>query len=341
MLGNLIDPPTFVTQLRLRSNKFTSVRTNRYENTVNSKETSNLCVGQVLDTMLGLACMWILMSNGTAQWLANIGLAYGDKTAEGLKELLDWLMGAPAGLKLNSQLTHFLGKFFQYHIYLWTVYLSIIRPVLGSLLFYSSLSGVLGLTFQLALLQDILATMTVHIYCFYVYAARLYRLQIYALGSLWRLFRGKKWNVLRQRVDSAVYDVDQLFVGTLLFTVLLFILPTSALYYVVFTLLRILVLVIQGLLTRMRSILDTTPWWSVLRWLFNRQCLVDGAYLTTHTSSKSNNLVLYMHGTSPSLSTVLSSCREPTSGSPYTWATILKNLIHGHLIYPWIEMKQS
>lgn len=61
---------------------------------------------------------------------------------------------------------------------------------------------------------------------------------MYALGSLWRLFRGKKWNVLRQRVDSAVYDADQLFVGTLLFTVLLFLLPTIGLYYVVFTLVR-------------------------------------------------------------------------------------------------------
>ncbi len=65
---------------------------------------------------------------------------------------------------------------------------------------------------------------------------RLYSLQVYALASLWRLFRGKKWNVLRQRVDSATYDVDQLFLGTLLFTVLLFLLPTTALYYVVFTL---------------------------------------------------------------------------------------------------------
>ena len=64
---------------------------------------------------------------------------------------------------------------------------------------------------------------------------RLYSLQVYALASLWRLFRGKKWNVLRQRVDSASYDVDQLFIGTLLFTILLFLLPTTALYYVVFT----------------------------------------------------------------------------------------------------------
>ena len=37
-----------------------------------------------------------------------------------LESLLTWMMGAPAGLKLNNQLTLFLANFFLYHIYLWT-----------------------------------------------------------------------------------------------------------------------------------------------------------------------------------------------------------------------------
>lgn len=41
------------------------------------------------------------------------------------------------------------------------------------------------------------------------HVCRLYCLKIYGLSSLWRLFRGKKWNVLRQRVDSCSYDLDQ------------------------------------------------------------------------------------------------------------------------------------
>ncbi len=44
---------------------------------------------------------------------------------------------------------------------------------------------------------------------FAISAVRLYCLKIYGLSSLWRLFRGKKWNVLRQRVDSCSYDLDQ------------------------------------------------------------------------------------------------------------------------------------
>lgn len=50
---------------------------------------------------------------------------------------------------------------------------------------------------------------------------------------------GKRWNVIRQRTDSYQYDVDQLFLGTLLFTVSAFLFPTvltyAALFYTVRT----------------------------------------------------------------------------------------------------------
>lgn len=49
---------------------------------------------------------------------------------------------------------------------------------------------------------------------------------------------GKRWNVLRQRTDSYAYDVDQLFLGTLLFTVSIFLLPTVAIYALLFALVR-------------------------------------------------------------------------------------------------------
>lgn len=55
------------------------------------------------------------------------------------------------------------------------------------------------------------------------------------LTALFRLFLGKKKNPLRERVDTCRYQPDQLFVGTLLFTVLLFLMPTTWVYYIVFT----------------------------------------------------------------------------------------------------------
>ena len=39
--------------------------------------------------------------------------------AEELQHLLQWLMGAPAGLKMNRALDQVLGRFFLYHLHLW------------------------------------------------------------------------------------------------------------------------------------------------------------------------------------------------------------------------------
>lgn len=111
-------------------------------------------------------------------------------------------------------------------------------PFIEHILWHVGLSACLGLTVALSILSDTIALLTFHIYCFYVYGARwvraprrgpapsgagwgrqpradraasrrLYCLKICGLSSLWRLFRGKKWNVLRQRVDSCSYDLDQ------------------------------------------------------------------------------------------------------------------------------------
>jgi N-acetylglucosaminyl transferase component (Gpi1) len=60
---------------------------------------------------------------------------------------------------------------------------------------------------------------------------------IHCLSSLWHLFRGKKQNVLRLRVDTHAYDYQQLLLGTLLFTVLVYLFPTVAVYYMFFSLL--------------------------------------------------------------------------------------------------------
>lgn len=63
---------------------------------------------------------------------------------------------------------------------------------------------------------------------------RLFNLQLKGLISLWRLFIGKKYNPLRKRVDSCQYSPNQLFIGTLGFTIFLFLLPTTIMYYTVF-----------------------------------------------------------------------------------------------------------
>lgn len=333
----LLHIPTTFNQLEARARDLEQVKWNSKLSRFTKLKYINSCCRQLVDSILGIMLMWYLMQDYRTHYIAHVSLSWGETVAGELKTLLNWLMGAPAGLKLNSQLTHFLGNFFLYHVYLWTGYLYLLQPILGYLVFYSSIAGVWGLTVQLALFQDILSTLTIHIYCFYVYAARLYRLQLYCLGSLWRLFRGKKWNVLRQRVDSAIYDADQLFVGTLLFTVLLFLLPTIGLYYVVFTLLRLLVLIGQGIVGKVRSLFNRLPVWSVWLWLVRSKSLTDGAIFEV-VSSHQDNLILSMQTSRMSLSNVWSLLQEDEKAhSSPSWGNIVKNLCRGDLVYPWIE----
>jgi phosphatidylinositol glycan class Q protein len=48
------------------------------------------------------------------------------------------------------------------------------------------------------------------------------------------LLSGKRYNVLRDRIDSWDYDIDQLLFGTMLFTLVAFLFPTVLAYYVLF-----------------------------------------------------------------------------------------------------------
>ena len=50
---------------------------------------------------------------------------------------------------------------------------------------------------------------------------------------------GRKWNVLRHRVDSCEYDTSQLLAGTVLFTILLFLIPTTLVFAFLFFSLRV------------------------------------------------------------------------------------------------------
>lgn len=51
-------------------------------------------------------------------------------------------------------------------------YIHLMSPFIETILWYGGLSACLGLTFALSLLSDMVALLTFHIYCFYVYGAR-------------------------------------------------------------------------------------------------------------------------------------------------------------------------
>jgi phosphatidylinositol glycan class Q protein len=151
-----------------------------------------------------------------------------------LRTLLDELDGDPIGLKLNVQLNSFLHKCFTYHVDLWWNFIIIVEPAISHLFVPITIFGIMGFSFQCALLCDIITLITLHAHCFYIYAAMLYKLELTSLKSLWRIVLGRRLNVLKNRVESQEYSNRQLFLATLFFTTLLFLLPTIITYYVVF-----------------------------------------------------------------------------------------------------------
>ncbi|AWP19473.1 putative phosphatidylinositol N-acetylglucosaminyltransferase subunit Q [Scophthalmus maximus] len=298
---------------------------------------ANIVVSLLVDVALGLLLISWLYRDNHITMVANTLVPAADRVAKELEDLLQWLMGAPAGLKMNRALDQVLGRFFLYHIHLWISYIHLMSPFVERILWYGGLSACLGLTFALSLLSDMVALLTFHIYCFYVYGARLYCLKIYGLSSLWRLFRGKKWNVLRQRVDSCSYDLDQLFIGTLLFTVLLFLLPTTALYYLVFTLLRLVVVLVQGVVHLTVDFINSFPLFAVCLRICRPYRLAEGVKFRVLCEEPGTALHLLMEMNPLKCNTVVHTYRMPTySCYPKdSWMGLVKKLFVGELVYPW------
>lgn len=143
------------------------------------------------DFVVGVTVYIIIMQVSSPKLIASYFISWRNTTHRLLNELLDWLMGAPAGLKLNNEMTHFFGNFFLYHIYIWIGYLSILEPYYILIVNAIMCSSLLGLSVMLSLANDTLGFLTIHTYCFYVYVSKVYKLQLQGLISLSRLMRGK------------------------------------------------------------------------------------------------------------------------------------------------------
>ncbi|KRY14041.1 Phosphatidylinositol N-acetylglucosaminyltransferase subunit Q [Trichinella patagoniensis] len=122
----------------------------------------------LIDFLVGLS-LFLMMRNAT----------FVNRFAENceiyimlIQRLIEWLMGAPGGLKLNKPLNTALGSFFIYHITLWRRYLYILRPLIHFTALSFNYASLFGISISLAVLYDSISLFTVHVFCFYVYAGR-------------------------------------------------------------------------------------------------------------------------------------------------------------------------
>ncbi|XP_054707533.1 phosphatidylinositol N-acetylglucosaminyltransferase subunit Q-like isoform X2 [Uloborus diversus] len=297
-------------------------------------KTKNLISAVLLDIFCGCLLTTVLLQSSLSTLLFETTIQKTHDVVNNLQSLINWLMGFPAGLKLNAPLNNALGQFFLYHIFLWESYMVVVQPLFATAVSVSTVIGAFGLSFFLSLLNDVISLATIHIYCFYGYAARLYGYQLKSLSALWRLFRGKKWNPLRQRVDSYTYDVHQLYLGTLIFTVLLFLLPTVMVYYIVFTCLRLAVLTLQSIVFKVISVISIFPAYSILCRILSSHETAGDVYFSVFNAQ--SVLVLYMETIQISVMTVIKLTLPELHRYQEVihWKDLFSSIIWGNIIYP-------
>ncbi|KAL0100944.1 hypothetical protein PUN28_019376 [Cardiocondyla obscurior] len=298
-------------------------------------KTGNYALAIVIDIALGIYILRLLQYYIEDQ-PSQLLLDNAEKVVETLKDLINWLMGVPAGLKLNHALNNTMGKFFLYHIQLWWTFLLLLKPLLDLAFEVLLLFGRLGITFQISIIVDLLALVSFHTYCIYVYAARLFNIQLKGITALFRLFLGKKKNPLRERVDSCQYQTDQLFIGTLSFTILLFLMPTTWVYYTVFTLLRLMSIAFAGFLTRLKFYLQIMPIYTFWKWLLQSYSTCSIVDIKLHPCCTEELTILSMTMVVAPWRLTWKKCIPDTiiCYPSIEWCTILNNIIWGHLLYP-------
>ncbi|KAF2849289.1 Gpi1-domain-containing protein [Plenodomus tracheiphilus IPT5] len=215
------------------------------------------------DVIMGIALGTFIIENATFV-AARIDLVFNAWAVDGLRRMISWLMGWPGGLKLNTELASFLGDLFLWVIDYWASCISLLQPHLPALVQVIGFSAFAGATMPISIFSDLLSLLTLHIYSFYVASARIFHWQLTIIISLFHLFRGKKRNILRNRIDSCDYDLDQLLLGTILFTLQFFLLPTVFVFYLTFASARISVIGVKAALEMGLACLNHFPLFAVM-----------------------------------------------------------------------------
>eukprot|EP00924_Labyrinthula_sp_SR-Ha-C_P015454 snap_masked-scaffold_84-processed-gene-0.26-mRNA-1 protein AED:1.00 eAED:1.00 QI:0/0/0/0/1/1/2/0/274 len=153
---------------------------------------------------------------------------------------------APFGFKLNSNLDDLfrnmtLASFrIQKEIH-YMIFIYIIKSDILVWIIYAS--KFLGLSFLLSISFDLITIASVSTRVMHFQFKTLCSLQLKVLICFFRLFLGKKNNILRNRVDAEHFEFDQIFLGSIIFIVSFFLFETTLFYFLFFFCLQLIVII--------------------------------------------------------------------------------------------------
>ncbi|KAL4399066.1 pig-Q [Malassezia pachydermatis] len=192
----------------------------------------------IVDRLLGTLVAWIFARHiSTIVTYVQTFFAYAHATH--FQALFSWLVHWPLGIKLNTELALLVSDVLGGIVTTHTTYLltPLSRMLPAILQLCMRLAPWLGVSVITGLWCDLWIVMHSQVVVLHVVLREVYAFFWYAAAELFDIFRGKKRNPLHGwRLDDAYYDVDQLFLGTMLFTMLAFLFPTVLLFYVACTL---------------------------------------------------------------------------------------------------------
>ncbi|SCV69293.1 BQ2448_2313 [Microbotryum intermedium] len=239
------------------------------------------------DVIVGIAIASFVCENH-----AVIGRRLGEllqmSNSAWLRELLMWLNDWPGGIKLNYELASMFSAAFLWASSKWDG--QIIAPLtvfMPELVYLVGASGYGGTTLFLSVTSDVLSLLTLHLFVSYIFATSLFRWHIALLRAVFNIFRGvshnrgyalralvlidvlpswltllglgKRYNTLRHRVEPAVYETDQLLLGTILFMLAAFLFPTVLAFYLAFATIRVAIIAFHALDEFMLAFMNGFP----------------------------------------------------------------------------------
>ena len=186
--------------------------------------------------------------------------------ADSIHENLIYVLGFPAGFKPNPNLAHFVGSYALSLVSGFRFFTKALEPFKLVILFSGTTFGCLGLSVMLAALHDLLFIFSGFIFFMYSVFARCYMHTLEMAFTLFKLFRGIKYNVIRQKDDMVSFKVSELYFGVLLISMIIFLLPTFAMFYFyVFLCVVLNILCLQVTLLACQTLLLDFPYF-LLAW---------------------------------------------------------------------------
>jgi hypothetical protein len=221
---------------------------------------------------------------------------------------ISWFVGWPAGFKMNDDLNVVLSFVTRSVLRTWRDVVTHEsfqdQDIVGHVYRAWVVVSCFGASFAFAFVADCSNVVTQHLRLAFHFMSVIYKCFQSLLSCLLLMFRGRKNNPLRKRVDASDFSVDQMLFGALLATATTFLFPTLALYYFYLAFVRMIVWLVQELLSAVSFVCCYLPIFPILYWLTSRFALPSGVELSDPSYRSPPT-------TSPTVSTA-----SPTSLSP-------------------------